>query len=390
MIPLVDLKRQYESIKEEINGAIIRVLERGNFILGEEVSKFEEEFSSYCNVKYGIGVASGTDALTLAIRALGIGRGDEVITVPNTFIATVDAIVRNGAKPVFVDIDEESYNIDVNKIEEKITKNTRAVIPVHMYGQPADMDPILDIAEANNMYVIEDASQAHGAEYKGKKVGSLGDIAAFSFYPSKNLGAVGDAGIIVTNNEELADKIRVLRNYGQRKKYYHDFIGYNSRLDEIQAAVLRVKLKYLDVWNEKRRELAKIYNEQFSDVREIKPPIEMDYAKHVYHLYVIRCKNRDELRQYLKSKGISTGIHYPIPIHLQEAYKYLGYRSGDFPITEKYADEILSLPMFPELTKEEIRVMSSFFMVFYTKSKNRSYIPRPELKSGVANAGGGK
>jgi len=353
-VPLVNLERQYKTIKGEINRAIRKVLESGQYILGEELENFEREFASYCGARYGVGLASGSDALMLAMRALDIGKGDEVITVPNTFISTVDAIALNGAEPVFVDIDEESYNIDVNRIEEKITKNTRLILPVHLYGQPADMDPILDVAEDNDLYVIEDAAQAHGAEYKGKKVGSLGDIAAFSFYPSKNLGAFGDGGMVVTNNEELADKLKALRNYGQKKKNYHDFIGHNSRLDELQAAALRVKLKYLDEWNDKRRKNVTLYNEILEDIEGIKIPVEKIFSKHVYHLYVIRCRGREGLRRHLLSFGISTGIHYPIPIHLQEAYEYLGYHRGDFLITEKCADEILSLPMFPELSSDEI------------------------------------
>lgn len=350
-IPFVDLKRQHESIKEEINSAIRRVVEKGDFILGEEVEQFEEEFASYCGTKYGIGVASGTDALTLAIKALDIGEGDELITVPNTFIATVDAISSNGAKPIFVDINTETYNIDVTKIEEKITNKTKAIVPVHLYGHPADMDEIITIAKEYDLKVVEDACQAHGAEYKGKRVGSLGDVACFSFYPSKNLGAYGDGGIVVTDSEEIAERVGMLRNYGQSKKYYHDFIGYNSRLDEIQAAILRVKLKHLDNWNAKRRQLAKIYNELLADVSNIETPIEKDCVKHVFHLYVVRCKKRDMLEHYLNSKGVSTGIHYPIPVHQQRVYKHLENR---LPVTERYSKEILSLPMFPELSQEEV------------------------------------
>jgi len=356
-VPFVDLKRQYDSIKDEVNTKINKVLQNTHFILGENSDAFEKEFANYCGVKYGVGVASGSDALTLNLKALGIGKGDEVITAPNTFIATVDAISRNGAKPVFVDIDPETYNIDVAEIEEKITDKTKAIIPVHLYGQPADMDEIIKIAKKYDLKIIEDACQAHGAEYKGKKVGSLSDVGCFSFYPAKNLGAYGDGGMVVTNNEQIAERIKMLRNYGQSKKYYHDFIGYNSRLDEIQAAVLRVKLRYLDEWNDKRREHAKLYNELLENVSGIETPTEKEFVKHVYHLYVIRCKNRNELQNYLSSKGVSTGIHYPIPVHLQKAYKHLEYKEGDFPITEKYAKEILSLPMFPELTDEEIEAV---------------------------------
>jgi len=368
-VPFVDLKRQYNLIKEEIESKVKEVLESGQYILGKEVESFEKEFAKYCKVRYAVGVASGTDALVISLKALGIRPSDEVITVPNTFIATVDAIVRNCAKPVFVDIDPETYNIDVTKIKEKITENTKAIIPVHLYGQPADMDPIRDIAEENNLFVIEDACQSHGAEYKGKKTGSLGDVACFSFYPTKNLGAYGDGGIIVTNNEELAEKIRMIRNYGQSKKYHHDFIGHNSRLDEIQAAILRVKLKYLDEWNQKRRRNAKKYNEFLEELEDIKTPIEKNFAKHVYHLYVIKCKNRDGLKEYLESKGILTGLHYPVPIHFQKAYTWLGYAENSFPVAEKTAREILSLPMFPELTEEEIAYVCDKIKEYYKSYK---------------------
>jgi len=363
-IPLVDLKRQYEFVKEEIADKIEKVLRSTQYILGEEVEKFEKEFANYCGAKYAIGVASGSDALALSLKALGVAKEDDVITVPNTFTATVDAISGNNAKPVFVDIDPETYNIDITRIEEKVTDKTKAIIPVHLYGQPADMDPILKLAREHNLKIIEDACQAHGAEYKGKKVGSLGDAGCFSFYPAKNLGAYGDGGMVVTNNEEIAERIRMLRNYGQSKKYYHDFIGYNSRLDEIQAAVLRVKLKYLNEWNNKRREKAKLYNELLENVSGIETPIEKDYAKHAYHLYVIRCRDRNELQHYLSSKDVSTGIHYPIPVHLQRAYKHLGYKKGDFLITEKYVNEILSLPMFPELSEKEIKYIYMNIKIF--------------------------
>ena len=352
MIPFIDLTREYAEISEEITQAIQRVVKRGWFILGEEVKHFEEEFSKYVGTKYGIGVNSGSGAIFLALKALGIGKGDEVITVSHTFISTVDAIVRNGAKPVFVDIEPDTYCIDVTKIEGKITKKTRAILPVHLYGHPADMKPIMEIAQKYNLYVIEDACQAHGAEYKGKKVGSIGDLGCFSFYPIKNLGAYGDGGMIVTNNEELAEKLRMLRNYGQSKKYYHDFVGVNSRLDEIQAAILRVKLKYLDEWNERRRKVATLYNELLEDSM-IVTPIEKEYAKHVYHLYVIRYKNRGMLQQHLSKNGIQTQIHYPIPIHKQKAYLNLGF-NVHLPVTEKICDEILSLPMHPWLKNYEV------------------------------------
>jgi dTDP-4-amino-4,6-dideoxygalactose transaminase len=355
MIPFVDLKAQYNSIKEEIDGAIQRVLNTTNFIMGEELIKFEEEFASFCNTKYAIGVANGSDALILSLRASGINKGDEIITIPNTFIATTEAITHIGGKVVFVDIDPKTYTIDVSRIEEKITNKTKAIIPVHFYGQSADMDPIIKFARKYNLKIIEDAAQAHGAEYKGKKVGSLGDVGCFSFYPAKNLGAYGDAGMITTNNEEIAKKLKLLRNHGRiTKKYEHEIEGYSSRLDNLQAAILRVKLRHLNEWNNMRRKNAKKYNELLSNMDGIIPPYEADYAKHVYHLYVIRVGERDILREELKSNGIATGIHYPIPLHLQPAYKYLGYKEGDFPVTEECSQKILSLPMYAELSEEQI------------------------------------
>jgi dTDP-4-amino-4,6-dideoxygalactose transaminase len=354
MIPFIDLKSEYAEINEEIAQAVQRVIKSGWFILGEEIKKFEEEFSKYIGTKYGIGVNSGSDALFLALKALGIGKGDEVITVSHTFISTVDAIVRNGAKPVFVDIDPDTYCIDATKIEEKITERTRAILPVHLYGHPADMAPIMNIAEKYNLFVIEDACQAHGAEYKGRKVGGLGDLGCFSFYPVKNLGAYGDGGIVVTNNEELAEKLGLLRNYGQPQKYHHDFVGVNSRLDEIQATILQVKLKHLDAWNERRRRVAKLYNELLGD-SEIVTPIEKGYAKHIYHLYVIRHKDRNKLQQHLSKKEIQTMIHYPIPVHMQKAYLNLNLGFNvHLPVTEKICNEILSLPMHPGLNDDEV------------------------------------
>jgi len=355
MIPLVDLKAQYNSIKSEIDNAIQRVLDNTSFIMGDELKKFEEEFALFCNTKYAIGVANGSDALILALRACGISKGNEVFTVPHSFISTTEAITHVGGKIVFVDINPKTYTIDVSKIEEKISHKTKAIIPVHLYGQPADMDPILKIAKKYDLKIIEDAAQAHGAEYKGKKVGSIGDVTCFSFYPGKNLGAYGDAGMITTNSEEIAKKVKLLRNHGRiTKKYEHEIEGYSSRLDNLQAAILRVKLKYLNQWNGMRRKNARKYNELLNNIGGIITPYEADYAKHVYHLYVIRTEDRDKLREELKSNGIATGIHYPIPLHLQPAYKYLGYKRGDFPVAEKSSQEILSLPMFAELSDRQI------------------------------------
>ena len=356
-INFVDLKRQYSNIKDDIDGAIQRILDNTSFILGKEVEEFEKEFAEYCGVKYCVGVDSGTSALSLALKSLGIGKGDEVITVPNTFIATTLAISSTGASVKFVDINPDTYNIDVAKLENAISDKTKAIMPVHLFGQPANMDKVLEIAKEHNLRVVEDACQAHGAEYKGKKTGSMGDVACFSFYPGKNLGAYGDGGALMTNDEELRDKLIALRNYGSKIKYHHPIKGFNNRLDAIQAAVLRVKLKHLDKWNEKRRKNAQLYNELLRN-GNLEAPIEERSGKHVYHLYVIRTKQRDKLAEFLGSRGISTGVHYPIPIHLQKAYEELKLGKGSFPITEKYAGEILSLPMFAELEDEEIKYVA--------------------------------
>jgi dTDP-4-amino-4,6-dideoxygalactose transaminase len=355
MIEFAGLQQQYDEIADQIEQAVRMVLKGGWFILGRELEKFEQEFSGYIGTKFAIGVNSGSDALLLAVRALGIGDGDEVLTVSHTFISTVDCIVRNGAGPVFVDIDPETYCIDPAQIEKKITKKTRAIIPVHLYGNPADMATIMQIAENYNLHVIEDASQAHGARYKGKRVGSIGDIGCFSFYPAKNLGAYGDGGMVVTNNAELAEKIRKLRNYGQPEKNVHDFVGINSRLDEIQAAVLRVKLRYLDKWSESRKEIAGWYDKLLSELPLI-TPIEQEFAEHVYHLYVIRCEQRDMLQQHLLKHNIHTQIHYPIPVHKQKAYRDLGF-DVRLPVTEKICSEILSLPMHPWLSEADIKTI---------------------------------
>ena len=336
--------------------------------MGEELKKFEEEFALFCNTKYAIGVANGSDALILALIACGISKGDEVITVPHTFIATTEAISNVGGRVVFVDINPQTYTIEPSKIEEKINEKTKAIIPVHLYGQPAEMDSIIELAKKYNLKVIEDAAQAHGAEYKEKKVGSIGNVGCFSFYPGKNLGAYGDAGMVVTDNRKIAEKVKLLRNHGRiTKKYEHEIEGYSSRLDNLQAAILRVKLKYLNKWNDRRRKNAKRYNELLSSVSGIITPYEADYVKHVYHLYVLRIQWRDELREELKSKGIATGIHYPIPLHLQPAYKYLGYKERDFPVTEKASQKILSLPMFAELSDSQIDEIVKLIKNYYIK-----------------------
>jgi len=363
-VPFLDLGAQYKSIKDEVDAEIKWVLNNTAFILGEKVKNFENNFSSYLNKKHTIAVNSGTSALHLALLAKGIGFGDEVITTPYTFIATASAISYTGAKPIFVDIDEETYNIDVSKIEEKITPRTKAIIPVHLYGQACDMDPIIEIAKRYNLAIIEDCAQAVGAEYKGKKLPVAG-LGCFSFYPTKNLGAFGEGGAIVTSDDEIAQKIKILRDHGQEKKYCHTQIGYNYRMTGFQGAVLNVKLKYLEKYNQQRRERAKFYDESLRDI--IKIPKQEDYSKHVYHLYTvkIRQEERENLIEHLKSQGISTVMHYPIPLHLQPAYKHLNLKQGDFPVAEKCSKEILCLPIFPELTLEQVKQVVKSIRGFY-------------------------
>jgi len=363
MIPIFDAKRQYQAIKREIDEAIKRTIDSGWFILGENLRNFEKAFADYLGAKFAVGVGSGTEALHLALVAAGVKAGDEVITVANTAVPTISAISFANAKPVFVEIDPDFYTMDPQHIESKITEKTKAIIPVHLYGQSADMDPILAVAKKHGLKVIEDACQAHGTEYKGKKAGALGDFGCFSFYPSKNLGGYGDGGICVTNNADYAEKILLLRNYGQKERYHHNIEGFNSRLDEIQAAVLSVKLRHLDAWNSKRRELAKTYDKLLGGT-SVSIPGKAEYSEHIFHLYVIRSKNRDDLQKHLKDKGISTNIHYPIPVHLQEAYKHLGIKRGDLPVTEKCAQEILSLPLFPELRDKEIEAVAEAIKSF--------------------------
>jgi dTDP-4-amino-4,6-dideoxygalactose transaminase len=357
-VPFVDLKAQYQSIKGEIDSAIARVIENTSFILGPEVEAFERAFAEYVGARFCVGLNSGTAALQLALLTGGIGAGDEVIVPANSFFATAETVSVVRATPVFVDADATSYTIDPGKIETAITARTRAIIPVHLYGQPADLDPVFEIARRNNLLVIEDAAQAHGAEYKGRRVGGLGDIGCFSFYPGKNLGAYGEGGAIVTNDEQFAHRVRLLRDHGSEKKYLHQIIGYNFRLEAIQAAILNVKLKYLEGWNESRRRHAARYAELLKDTNLVLPT-EMPYARHAYHLYVVQSENRDELQKQLSHAGIQTGIHYPIPIHLQPAYTSLNYQRGDFPAAERQSDRVLSLPMFPELNDEQIQSVVS-------------------------------
>jgi dTDP-4-amino-4,6-dideoxygalactose transaminase len=357
MIPFVDLKAQYHSIKDEVRQAIDRVLESSAFILGKEVAAFEETFAAYCTTKYAIGVNSGTSALHLALLAAGVGPGDEVITTPHTFVATVAAIGYTGATPVFVDIDPESFTIDPAGIEAKITNRTKVIMPVHLYGQTADMDPILEIARRHNLVVVEDAAQAHGAEYKGRRAGSMGDIGCFSFYPGKNLGAYGEGGAVATNNPEFNRTIRMLRDWGAEKKYHHVLKGYNYRLEGIQGAILNVKMKYIEQWTEARRAHAVAYSELLNGV--VETPKVRSYARHVFHVFALQVDDRAGLQQALDSAAVQTGIHYPIPVHLLEAWADLGHKPGSFPHAEEAAARELSLPMYPELTRKQIEEVAS-------------------------------
>ncbi|MHB8125739.1 MAG: DegT/DnrJ/EryC1/StrS family aminotransferase [Desulfitobacteriaceae bacterium] len=351
-IPLLDLKAQYLTIKEEINQAILNVLDSSQFILGPEMKALEKEIADYCGTKEAVAVANGTDALVLTLKAFGIGPGDEVITSPFTFFASAETIAQVGARPVFVDIDPVTLNMDLTQLEEKITFKTKAIIPVHIFGQMVDVERVMEIAARHDLKVIEDAAQAIGAEYRGKKAGSLGHAATFSFFPTKNLGAYGDAGMIVTNDKDLASQLRMLRFHGCRTKYYHEEIGYNSRLDEIQAAILRVKLQYLDQWNEGRRAKAKVYDQLLADTSVQVPGLDPQ-AKSIYHLYVLRTEERKVLMERLTAGGIANAIYYPVPLHLQEAFRNLGYKVGDFPVAEKACEQALAIPCYPELSLEQ-------------------------------------
>lgn len=361
---MVDLKKQYLKIKSEIDTAIHEVIDSNLFINGPIVSEFESKTAEYLGCQYAIGCANGTDALQIALMAIDIKPGDEIITTPFTFVATTETIALLGAIPVYADINEKTYNIDVNKIEEKITSKTKAILPVHLYGQTSEMDKIMQLAKEYNLKVIEDAAQAMGAEYNGKKASTIGDISSISFFPSKNLGAFGDAGMVTTNDENLAHKVKMITSHGSQKRYYHEILGVNSRLDSIQAAVLNVKLKYLDEYCSARIEAAKKYNERFSG--KIDAPFVIPGAMHIYHQYSIRVKNRDKMQDFLKEKGIPSMIYYPVPLHLQKAYKY-NYKSGDFPVTENVSKDIISLPMHTELTNDQINFISDNVLEFYSK-----------------------
>lgn len=382
-IPLIDLKAQYESLAENLDKAALGVLSSANYIMGKTVTDFEKEFADFIGVKHAISVGNGTDALVLALKSMGIGEGDEVITTPFTFFATAETISAVGATPVFVDVDKETFNIDVTKIEEKITSKTKAIMPVHIFGQSADMDEINEIAKKHKLYVIEDACQAIGGKYRGRKIGTLGDVACFSFFPTKNLGCAGDGGMIVTDNDEIAIIARALRTHGSGEngqkaynllnnieeeiktaegandtvynplKYYNYLIGYNTRLDAIQAAILSVKLKEIDSWNAKRREIVEFYNEALQN-SDLVTPVARDYNDHVYHMYILQSENREEVLAKLKEGGIATGVYYPVPLHLQKVYKNLGYKEGDMPVSEYLSHRTFAIPVYPELTKEQI------------------------------------
>jgi len=354
MIPLLDLKAQYAAIRSEVEPAVLRVLASGHYVLGEEVACFEEEFAAYCGARHAIAVNTGTSALHLALLAAGVGPGDEVITVSFSFVATASAVCYTGARPVFVDVEPVTFTMDPAKLEASITPRTKAIMPVHLYGQMADMDAIKAIADKHGIPVIEDACQAHGAEYKQRRAGSIGVSGCFSFYPGKNLGACGEGGIVVTNDDEHAKTIRMLRDWGQEQRYHHALKGYNYRMDEIQGAILRIKLRHLETWTEARRVRADRYSSLFADSRSVSAPVAMMDRRHVYHVYAVRSRDREHLQHSLRSEGIHTGLHYPIPIHLQKAHADLGYRAGDFPISEAAAREVLSLPIYPELTLRQV------------------------------------
>ena len=364
-VPLLDIKIQYQALKEEIDEAVGQVLNHCGFVLGPEVKKLEEELAQYCDAKYAVGVASGTDALLLALRALGVGPGDEVITTGFSFFSTAGVITRLGAVPVFCEIDEKTFNLDPGSIESKISHKTKAILPVHLFGQMADMDKICEIAAAHKIPVVEDAAQAIGAKYHDRPAGSIGSIGCFSFYPSKNLGAYGDGGITTTNSEELDDLLRMLRVHGSKPKYIHHLVGYNSRLDTIQAAILLVKLKYLNEWHEQRRAHARVYDKEFAGVGNIITPYAEDFNYHIYNQYTVVVDNRDKLKTYLAENEIGFDIYYPIPLHMQKCYESLGYKAGDLPVTEKLADKVISLPVYPEMTEDQQAYVIDKVKAFY-------------------------
>jgi dTDP-4-amino-4,6-dideoxygalactose transaminase len=371
-VPFLDLQAHHQPIREQLDAAIRDVIDSSAFAGGPFVAAFEREFAQYCGCQHAIGVGNGTDALWLSLLALDVGPGDEVITVPSTFMATAEAISYCGARPRFVDIEEQTYTMDPALLERAISPRTKAIIPVHLFGQCADMDPILDIANKHGIPVVEDACQAHGAQYKGKKAGTMGVLGCFSFYPGKNLGALGEAGGVTTNDKQLAGAIQVFRDHGQHRKYYHSRIGWNARMDGIQGAVLSIKLKHLDVSNIRRHAHGLHYDQLLTDTAEIITPFEAPHNRHVYHIYAVRVQERNQILQALADKGISCAIHYPIPVHLQEAYRFLGYDEGSFPVAERCAEEFLSLPMYPELTKEQVHAVAAELKSCISGRKPRS------------------
>lgn len=363
-VPMLDLRRQYKQIKTEVDQAVLKVLDHTQYIIGPEVTRFEEEVTSYCGTKYAVGVASGTDALLIALRACGIKEGDEIITSTFSFFASAGVISRLGAKPVFIDIEPETYNLNPKLIEKAITENTKVIMPVHIFGQCADMDPILEIAHGHNLMVVEDAAQAIGAKYKGRMAGAMGDFGCFSFYPTKNLGGAGDGGMIISNYQDKQTFVKSLRNHGANPKYYHSYIGYNSRLDSIQAAILSVKLKYLDQWTEGRRENAAYYNQALAPLKLVIPK-ETESGYHIYNQYTLATEKRDELMEYLSAHGIDSVIYYPLPLHEQPCYKYLGYRPEDLPVAEKASRQVLSIPIFPDLSGAEKQFVTETISDFF-------------------------
>jgi len=365
-ISLVDLRLQYSLLRDEIDGAMKRVMESADFILGHDVKEFEREFGEFLGINNCVGVASGTDALLMVLKALNIGPGDEVIVPAHTFVATAFAVSLVGARPIFADVKNDDYTIDPQQVETLISPRTKAVMPVHMYGHVADMDPLRETASRNGISVVEDACQAHGARYRGRRAGTFGIASAFSFYPGKNLGAFGDGGLVASNEPEIAKSVKLLRNYGQIEKYHHELIGQNSRLDTLQAAVLRVKLRRLENWNQQRRQIADLYREALSDVPVVLPRC-LPTVEHVYHLFVIRSPQRSALLSHLHSQGIGAGVHYPVPLHLQKPYENLGYRAGQFPVSEKICSEVLSLPMYPEMTENQVGAVAEAVKNFFTK-----------------------
>jgi dTDP-4-amino-4,6-dideoxygalactose transaminase len=372
-VPFLDLKAHHEPIRDEIRQAIERVIDANAFAGGPFVEAFEKDWAAFCGTRHAIGVGNGTDALWLTLLALGVGPGDEVITVPSTFMATAEAVSFCGARPVFVDIEPVTYTMDPARLERAITPRTRAIIPVHLFGQVADMDPILEVARRHGIPVVEDAAQAHGATYKGRRAGTFGIAGCFSFYPGKNLGAFGEAGAVVTNDAELADRIRCLRDHGQVRKYHHDHIGWNARMDGIQGAVLQVKLRRLAAANEARRNHARQYARLLADVEQVVLPVEAPGRTHVYHVYAVRVPDRDEVLQRMGRRGIACGIHYPIPVHLQKAYQHLGYGEGSFPVAEQCAREFLSLPMYPELRPEQVELVATELRACLDELRSRSH-----------------